>query len=176
MLLRLNLLQMNNQWCIGSESFEGSNFYIGSIGKYLPKKNSFLQNQIWNVIVNLTQIIFVKWSLNLFQMKDPGICVWSLRVISWIGCNRETVQTHFSKGILSTTNIIFSYPKLLSFSVLTFIKWRLNTEYATKRCFFRFKKADHRYWKLINYALTWARPNLFLSIFMPVARMLQHGC
>jgi hypothetical protein len=139
-LLRLNLLQMNNQWCIGSESFEGSNFYIGSIGKYLPKKNSFLQNQIWNVIVNLTQIIFVKWSLNLFQMKDPGICVWSLRVISWIGCNRETVQTHFSKGILSTTNIIFSYPKLLSFSVLTFIKWRLNTEYTTKRCFFDLKK------------------------------------
>ena len=49
-------------------------------------------------------------------------------------------------------------------------------EYATKRFFFRFKKADHCYWKLINYALTWARPNLFLSIFMPVARMLQHGC
>ena len=40
--------------------------------------------------------------------------------------------------------------------------------------FFRLKKADHRYWKLINYSLTWARPNLFLSIFMPVARMLQH--
>ena len=37
-----------------------------------------------------------------------------------------------------------------------------------------FEKADHRYWKLINYALTWARPNLFLSIFMPVTRMLQH--
>jgi hypothetical protein len=32
------------------------------------------------------------------------------------------------KGILSTTIVIFSYPKLLSFSVLTFIKWRLNTE------------------------------------------------
>jgi hypothetical protein len=39
-----------------------------------------------------------------------------------------------------------------------------------------FKKAHHHYWKLINYALTWARPNLFLFIFMPVARMLQHGC
>jgi hypothetical protein len=37
-----------------------------------------------------------------------------------------------------------------------------------------FKKADHRYWKLINHALTWERPNLFLSMFMPVARMLQH--
>ena len=40
------------------------------------------------------------------------------------------------KGILSTTIVIFSYPKLLSFSV------------------FRYKKAAHRYWKLINYALT----------------------
>jgi hypothetical protein len=32
------------------------------------------------------------------------------------------------KGILSTSCVIFSYPKLLSISVLTFIKWRLNTE------------------------------------------------
>jgi hypothetical protein len=30
--------------------------------------------------------------------------------------------------LVSTTIVIFSYPKLLSFSVLTFIKWRLNTE------------------------------------------------
>ena len=52
------------------------------------------------------------------------------------------------------------------------IKHRIIGEYATKRCF-RFKKADHRYWKLINYALTWARPNLFVSIFMPVAWMLK---
>jgi hypothetical protein len=47
------------------------------------------------------------------------------------------------------------------------IKHRIIGEYATKRCFFDIKKADHRYWKLINYSLTWARPNLFLSIFMP---------
>jgi hypothetical protein len=33
------------------------------------------------------------------------------------------------------------------------IKHRIIGEYATKRCFFRFKKADHRYWKLINHAL-----------------------
>jgi hypothetical protein len=48
--------------------------------------------------------------------------------------------------------------------------------YCYETLFFRYKKADHHYWKLINYSLTWARPNLFLSIFMPVARMLQHGC
>ena len=71
-------------------------------------------------------------------------------------------------------NVIFSYPKLLSFSVLTFIKWRLNTKLLANTLrnvvFFRFKKAAHRYWKLINYALTWARPNLFYLL----ARMLQH--
>jgi hypothetical protein len=68
---------------------------------------------------------------------------------------------------LSTTIVIFSYPKLLSFSVLTFIKWRLNTELLANTLrnvvFFRNKKADHRYWKLINYSLTWARPNLFYA-------------
>jgi hypothetical protein len=77
-----------------------------------------------------------------------------------------------------TIFVICSYPTLLSFSVLTFMKWKLNIKILANTLrnvvFFRFKKADHRYWKLINYALTWARPNLFLSIFMPRARMLQH--
>ena len=36
------------------------------------------------------------------------------------------------KGILSTKIVIFSYPKLLSFSVLTFIKWRLTLSYVAK--------------------------------------------
>ena len=35
---------------------------------------------------------------------------------------------HLFKGKLSTTIVILSYSKLLSFSILTFIKWRLNTE------------------------------------------------
>ena len=40
------------------------------------------------------------------------------------------------KGILSITIVIFSYPKLLSFSVLTFIKWRLTPSYAVKDTIF----------------------------------------
>jgi hypothetical protein len=55
---------------------------------------------------------------------------------------------------------------LLSISVLTFIKWRLNTELLTnthRNVVFSTKKADHRYRKLINYALTWARPTLFIT-------------
>ena len=35
---------------------------------------------------------------------------------------------HLFKGKLSTTIVILSYSKLLSFSVLTFIKWRLSTD------------------------------------------------
>jgi MFS superfamily sulfate permease-like transporter len=42
----------------------------------------------------------------------------------------------FIKGILSTSCVIFSYPKLLSISVLTFIKWRLTPSYATKDTIF----------------------------------------
>jgi MFS superfamily sulfate permease-like transporter len=40
------------------------------------------------------------------------------------------------KEILSTKIVIFSYPKLLSFSVLTFIKWRLTPSYAAKDTIF----------------------------------------
>jgi hypothetical protein len=40
------------------------------------------------------------------------------------------------KGILSTSCVIFSYPKLLSISVLNFIKWRLTPSYAAKDTIF----------------------------------------
>jgi hypothetical protein len=40
------------------------------------------------------------------------------------------------KGILSTKIVICSCPKLLSFSVLTFIKWRLTASYAAKDTIF----------------------------------------
>ena len=72
------------------------------------------------------------------------------------------------KGILSTSCVIFSYPKLLSISVLTFIKWTLNTKLlmnTLRNVVFSTKEADHRYRKLINYALTWARPTLFIYLF-----------
>ena len=70
---------------------------------------------------------------------------------------------------MSTSCVVFSYPKLLSISVLTFIKWRLNTELLTntlRNVVFSFRKADHRYRKLINYALTWARSTLFIYLFL----------
>ena len=50
---------------------------------------------------------------------------------------RTCIKLYFwVKGILSTKIVIFSYPKLLSFSVLTFIKWRLTPSYAAKDTIF----------------------------------------
>ena len=46
------------------------------------------------------------------------------------------MRSYHIKGILSTSCVIFSYPKLLSISVLTFIKWRLTPSYATKDTIF----------------------------------------
>ena len=44
--------------------------------------------------------------------------------------------SNYEKKVLSTKIVIFSYPKLLSFSVLTFIKWRLTPSYAAKDTIF----------------------------------------
>ena len=123
------------------------------------------------------KIFFFIWSFLFILFFSLWHLLWCFRGLFQLLPRNSTILP--LKGILSTTILIFSYPKLLSFSVLTFIKWRLNTKLLanTLRNFvFRFKKPDYRYWKLIKYALTWARPNLFLSIFMPVDRMLQHGC
>ena len=48
----------------------------------------------------------------------------------------RTILRQWFKGILSTSCVIFSYPKLLSISVLTFIKWRLTPSYAAKDTIF----------------------------------------
>ena len=87
----------------------------------------------------------------------------------WYAYTDHRTLCHGFKGILSTSCVIFSYPKFLSISVLTFIKWRLNTELlmnTLRNIVFSTKKADHRYRKLINYALTWARPTLFIYLFL----------
>ena len=65
------------------------------------------------------------------QRMIPDICyrLWLIMIdtkIFWFQMI-STISWHI-KGIWSTTIVIFSNPKLLSFCVLTFIKWRLNTE------------------------------------------------
>jgi hypothetical protein len=63
-------------------------------------------------------IIFGKLQVITWDFKCSGIFVISIYMAF--------------KGILSTKIVIFWYPKLLSFSVLTFIKWRLTPSYAAK--------------------------------------------
>ena len=50
------------------------------------------------------------------------------------------IYGYLIKGILSTSCVIFSYPKLLSISVLTFIKWRLTPSYVAKDTIFWHKR------------------------------------
>ena len=56
----------------------------------------------------------------------PGIEIGKFKLVAQTRFFIKNV--YMFKGILSTTIVFFSYPKLLSFSVLTFKKWRLNTE------------------------------------------------
>ena len=65
------------------------------------------------------------------------------------------------KGILSTKIVIFSYPKLLSFSVLTFIKWRLTPSYAAKDTIFWQKRPKTIVIRII--VLDDKNSNLFIS-------------
>ena len=72
--------------------------------------------------------------------NNRNIIWWNLQIIfqNRVGfkypfffvVNSENFMMREIKGIL------FSYPKLLSFSVLTFIKWRLTPSYAAKDTIF----------------------------------------
>jgi hypothetical protein len=112
--------------------------------------------------------LFLSWVMQSFmQIHDFSIAFTEMVIQSvWLFIS---IVFSLLKGILSTSCVIFSYPNLLSISVLTFIKWRLNTELlmnTLRNVVFSTKKADHRYRKLINYALSWARPTLFIYLFL----------
>ena len=62
------------------------------------------------------------------------------------------------KGILSTSCVIFSYPKLLSISVLTFIKWRLTPSSAAK---------DTIFWQKTPKTIA-IRIIVWMTIFKPI--------
>jgi hypothetical protein len=72
-------------------------------------------------ITDFTDLCPSRFSMSELEgvLIDNWMCI---RIIfGWKRC-----LTLYFKGILSTTIVIFSYPKLLSLSVLTFIKWRLK--------------------------------------------------
>ena len=80
-------------------------------------------------------------ALQIFDMKPIIFCYLLANracntVIRWCQRSCKCEMSACLKGILSTKIVIFSYPKLLSFSVLTFIKWRLTPSYAAKDTIF----------------------------------------
>ena len=102
-----------------------------------------------NVHIDLSTLLFKSHIYNIDSNRH--VCI--------------TVHTYI-KGILSTKIVICSYPKLLSFSVLTFIKWRLTPSYAAKDTIFWQKKTqNYRYqnycrmtiFKLFIWPSMWTR-------------------
>ena len=63
------------------------------------------------------------------------------------------------KGYCLLKSYFFSYPKLLSFSVLTFIKWRLTPSYAAKDTIFWQKRPKTI---VIRIIVGWQYSNLFI--------------
>jgi hypothetical protein len=96
-----------------------------------------------NVHIDLSTLLFKSHIYNIDSNRH--VCI--------------TVHTYI-KGILSTKIVICSYPKLLSFSVLTFIKWRLTPSYAAKDTIFWQKKTKLS----LSELLSWM--TIFKSIHM----------
>ena len=78
--------------------------------------------------------------------------------------------TDVFKGILSTSCVIFSYPKLLSISVLTFIKWRLTPSYVAKDTIFWQKRTKTIVIRII------VRMTIFKSIHMAFYANTSWAC
>ena len=109
---------------------------------------TFVIRQIWKLSLNWSKFIWKSSCRPLCHIKPDfaGLVGPLLKLCSTAHIIRQRwpqllrIETVF-KGILSTTSVIFSYPKLLSFSVLTFIKWRLTPSYAAKDTIFWRKRS-----------------------------------
>jgi hypothetical protein len=75
--------------------------------------------------------VHIEGHMNIFEF----LLSWTIIPHSMLNKFFWSFHTGFTwslKRYCPTTIVIFSYPKLLSFSVLTFKKWRLNTELLAK--------------------------------------------
>ena len=87
------------------------------------------QVNVWNILFILTVLLIRSVSLYRYL----GFTISSSGTFNQckLDLYKKSMKAYF-KGILSTSCVIFSYPKLLSISVLTFIKWRLTPSYVAK--------------------------------------------
>jgi hypothetical protein len=88
--------------------------------------------QILMRFIKGTKNLFRQHNYNYLQVQDKNNIRWVVKNIF----NNSSYIIFVFKGILSTKIVIFSYPKLLSFSILIFIKWRLTPSYAAKDTIF----------------------------------------
>ena len=78
--------------------------------------------------------IFVIYYISHLKWDPAYYSIWNIH-----SNKRYTITEKCNlliKGILFTSCVIFSYPKLLSISVLNFIKWRLTPSSAAKDTIF----------------------------------------
>jgi hypothetical protein len=96
-------------------------------------RDRYCYSSLWNIIL----MVRLFWLMHKINKRDDHISVLFKRLSSQSKLTTMIFITRMLlKGILSTKIVIFSYPKLLSFSVLTFIKWRLTSSYAAKDMIF----------------------------------------
>ena len=113
----------------------------------------WIRNRKWSPPQNIGPYIFPA----KIQISKP-IDVPYIHVYVWF------------KGILSTSCVIFSYPKLLSISVLTFIKWRLTPSYVAKDTIFWQKRPKTIVIRII------VRMTIFKSIHMAFYANTSWAC
>jgi hypothetical protein len=87
---------------------------------------------------NVRATLLVDMYINRHRLTNMYkiVYIFSKLIVHYLKFYNFSQISHLLKGILYTKIVIFSYPKLLSFTVLTFIKWRLTPSYAVKDTIF----------------------------------------
>ena len=112
-------------------------FFFSNFFTFLFSQTVLQYRYIINKITLFVFSLLISISWNTIFLKSKQIMPLDKANIQFlINTNSCELKVHSKnkclKGILSTSCVIFSYPKLLSISVLTFIKWRLTPSYAAK--------------------------------------------
>ena len=121
--------------------------------------------RVLECLVKIFQYMYVNQPLSIYY-----IFWYSVNILRLVLHLYQSIWNHIFcfgevfvllKGILSTSCAIFSYPKLLSISVLTFIKWRLTPSYAAKDTIFWQKRPK----TIVISIIVWM--TIFKSIHRP---------
>ena len=130
--------------------------------------------RVLECLVKIFQYMYVNQPLSIYY-----IFWYSVNILRLVFHLYQSIWNHIFyfgevfvllKGILSTSCAIFSYPKLLSISVLTFIKWKLTPSYAAKDTIFWQKRPK----TIVIRIIVWM--TIFKSIHMAVYVNTSWAC